>query len=101
MIDLPFDPEAPPIEAPRAVTQPLLWATSRQVFGDHDAPDDAGGPMVPHCALCDEPWPCMARRVAEHGLLAACRDPRTGATVFLDRFLATGKVSVWLSDFPQ
>jgi hypothetical protein len=85
VIDIPFDPELPPIDPPREVTQPLLWATSRQVFGDHDVPDDRGGPMVPRCALCDEPWPCNARRIAEHGLLAACRRRRERGEKRTDR----------------
>jgi hypothetical protein len=77
VIDVPFDPEQPPFDPPSEVAQPLLWSMSRQVYGDHDLPDDTGGPMVPRCALCDEPWPCVPRRIAELGLLAACRPPRT------------------------
>jgi len=92
VFDIPFDPEQPPVEAPRDVPQPLLWSVSRQVYGDHDVPNDEGGPMVPSCQLCDEPWPCQPRRIAEHGLLAACREPGSGAgsAAYLDRFLATG-----------
>jgi hypothetical protein len=92
VIDIPFDPEDPPIEPPPSVQQPLLWSVSRRVYGDHDAPDDQGGPMVPQCRLCGEPWPCRARRVAEHGLLAACRAPidSAGPASYLDRFLADG-----------
>jgi hypothetical protein len=93
MIDITFDPEDPPVEPPLEVPQPLLWAMSRQVFGDHDIPDDDGSPPVPRCHLCDEPWPCRARRVAEGGLVAACRAPAStrGPVSYLDRFLATGE----------
>ena len=74
--DISFDPEQPPVDPPADVAQPLLWAMSRQVYGDHDVPDDDGGPMVPRCRLCDEVWPCPPRRTAERGLLAACRAPQ-------------------------
>jgi hypothetical protein len=92
VIDITFDPEDPPTEPPLDAPQPLLWAMARQVFGDHDVPEDDGGPMVPRCRLCDEPWPCRPRRVAEHALLAACRAPQVGrgGGSYLDRFLASG-----------
>jgi hypothetical protein len=73
-----FDPENPPIEPPPLASQPLLWALSRQVYGDHDVPFDDGRPPLPRCARCDEVWPCRARRLAENGLLAACARRRPG-----------------------
>jgi len=73
MIDIPFDPEDPPVEPPPDAPQPLLWSVARQVFGDHDVLVGHSGPVVPPCRLCDEPWPCRARRIAERALLAACR----------------------------
>ena len=76
VIDISFDPEQPPVDPPPDVSQPLLWSMSRQVYDDHDVPDDDGEPMVPRCRLCDEAWPCRARRMAEHGLFAACRAPQ-------------------------
>jgi hypothetical protein len=73
MIDVTFDPEDPPVEPPADAPQPLLWSVARQVFGDHGVPVGHRGPTVPPCRLCDQPWPCRARRIAEGALLAASR----------------------------
>jgi hypothetical protein len=69
---LAFDPENPPVSPPPLATRPMLWSLARQVFGDHDVPEDDGRPPVPRCATCGRVWPCPPRLLAEHGLLAAC-----------------------------
>ena len=95
-MDIVFDPEDPPAEPPPGTPQPLLWCMARQVFADHDVGVDDGGPMVPRCRICDEPWPCRPRRMAEGGLLAACRPAQAahGPASYLDRFLSTGEESL-------
>lgn len=75
---LAFDPEHPPVAPPPLATRPMMWALARQVYGDHDVPLDDGSPVVPACGTCGDVWPCQPRRLAEHGLLAACAPARLG-----------------------
>lgn len=99
MTDLPFDPENPPDSPPPAAVQPLLWRLAARVYRDHSGdgskPRSAqlgrpGGPRtgLGTCLTCHRPWPCYPRRLAERGLLVACRAPQLGrgATAYLDDF---------------
>jgi hypothetical protein len=96
MPDLPFDLEHPPEEPPDWVSRPMLWRLAVRLHRDHDLrpaeepdlrpaeehdlrpaemydPRPAG--VAPTCRTCGEPWPCGPRRLAERGLIAACRPP--------------------------
>ncbi|HET8682530.1 MAG TPA: hypothetical protein VFM54_11750 [Micromonosporaceae bacterium] len=85
MNPLPFDPENPPDSPPPSVVQPLLWRLAVRVYRDHGG-DRVDWTRPGACRTCRRPWPCYPRRMAERGLLVACRAPRLGrgATAYLD-----------------
>jgi hypothetical protein len=72
MTELPFDLENPPDEPPDCVAQPMAWRLAVRLFRDHSpAVSDPTRPVP--CRTCGEPWPCYGRRLAERGLITACR----------------------------
>lgn len=64
-MQLPFDPDDPPVEPPRACHDPLLWHVSHALFMAHR-------PRRDNWCDCRERSPCPARRLAVRGLMRAC-----------------------------
>ena len=77
MSESPFDLENPPDEPPAGVVQPMAWRLAVRLHRDH-SPASTDPARPPVCRACGDPWPCHGRRIAERGLLAAWRAPRTG-----------------------
>lgn len=78
MYEVPFDPERPPEEPPPGIPQPMLWRLARRLFTDHQCSAAGTGPALAlRCRTCGDPWPCRGRRLAERGLVAACRPARS------------------------
>jgi hypothetical protein len=68
---LPYDRSNPPVNAPPACRNRLMWQLARRLFADHQPGPDGW------CAVC-RPfafYPCVARQLAEIGLEAAHNQP--------------------------
>jgi hypothetical protein len=72
MRELPFDPDDPPDEPPAGVLRPMAWRLAVRLHRDH-APADVEPVHPAVCRTCGDPWRCEGRRIAERGLIAACR----------------------------
>ncbi|HET6214591.1 MAG TPA: hypothetical protein VFE14_17130 [Micromonosporaceae bacterium] len=90
MFELPFDLEHPPDDPPQGVSQVMLWRVAIRLHQDHSVLV-ADRRQPPTCALCKGAWPCLGRRLAIRGLVAAWRPavPDAGPTGYTDRFLTT------------
>jgi hypothetical protein len=62
-----FDGQNPPIEPPAGCLNLLVWRLSRRLFADHQPGPDGW------CLLCRPAitYPCVARQLADQGLIYA------------------------------
>jgi hypothetical protein len=69
----PFDLEDPPDDPPPGTRAPLLWQLAIRLYREHDADPRTRARRRGwgRCRLCGAPWPCVARRLSERGLVLA------------------------------